>query len=71
MPGRKAVVTEAEIRRCLKAAREAGYEQARVEFVNADGTKVSVVAGKAGEVAPDDADEIDKMINEVPDATTP
>lgn len=68
MPSRRATVTEAEIRRCLKAAREAGYEQARVEFTNPDGTKVSVVAGKAGEGAVDDADDIDRMIGRVPHA---
>ena len=60
MPSRKAAVTEAEIRRCLKAARDSGYEQARVEFVKTDGTKVSIVAGKAGEAgdATDDWDAI-------------
>ena len=61
MPRPKATVTQSEITRCLKAARAAGYEGCRVQYEKPDGTRVTVVAGKSGEVA-DDGDEIDRMI---------
>ena len=67
MANRKATVTQAEIRRCLKAARDAGYDEARVEIDKPDGTKITVVAGKASEIA-DAGDEIDSMIGKVPHA---
>ena len=69
MPSRKAAITEAEIRRCLKAARDAGYEQARVEFVKTDGTKVSIVAGMASE-ATGATDDFDELIGRIPDAAS-
>ena len=56
-----AAVTQSEIARCLKAARDAGYDECRVEYEKTDGTRVRVIAGKAGEAA-DDGDEIDRMI---------
>lgn len=66
MPNRRAALTQAELTRCLKAARDAGYKEARVEIAKPDGTKVSIVAGKGGEAAPDDADDIDAMIERLP-----
>ena len=65
MPNPKATVTQAEIRRCLKAARDAGYDEARVEIDKPDGTKLTVVAGKASEIA-DGGDDFDRMIKELP-----
>ena len=67
MPNPKATVTQAEIRRCLKAARDAGYDEARVEINKPDGTKLTVVAGKASENT-DPSDDIDAMIQKVPNA---
>ena len=61
MANRKATVTQAEIRRCLKAARDAGYDEARVEIDKPDGTKLTVVAGKASQIA-GPGDDIDAMI---------
>ena len=61
MPSSKAVVTQAEIARCLRAARDSGYEGCRVQYEKPDGTRVTVVAGKVGEIA-DDGDDIDAMI---------
>ena len=68
MPNPKATVTQAEIRRCLKAARDAGYDEARVVIDKPDGTRVSIVAGKASEAIADDADDLDAMIRKVPNA---
>ena len=65
MANPKATVTQAEIRRCLKAARDAGYDEARVEIDRPDGTKLTVVAGKASEAA-DTGDDIDRMIEKLP-----
>ena len=65
MPNPKATVTQAEIRRCLKAARDAGYDEARVEIDKPDGTKLTVVAGKASEAA-DTGDNIDRLIAKLP-----
>ena len=67
MANRKATVTQAEIRRCLKAARDAGYDEARVEIARPDGVRLTVVAGKASENT-DPSDEIDTMIQKVPNA---
>ena len=67
MPTPRSAVTQAEIRRCLKAARDAGYDEARVEIDKPDGTKLTVVAGKASEAA-DTGDDIDRMIQQVPNA---
>ena len=64
----KATVTQAQARRYLRAVREAGYDEGRVEIGWPDGTGISVV-GKAGE-ARDDPDDIDAMIDKVPDAPT-
>ena len=67
MTNRKASVTQAELTRCLKAIREAGYGEGRVVIEKPDGTKVSIVAGaasKAGEAT----DDFDKLIAMIPDA---
>ena len=69
MPSPKAAVTQAELRRYLRAMREAGFDEGRVEIEKADGTKVSICAGKAGEAA-DDGDDFDTMIGRVPRETT-
>ena len=65
MANRKTSVTQAELTRCLKAARDAGYDATRIEIEKPDGTKVSIVAGKAAENA-DAGDEIDAMIERLP-----
>ena len=65
MANQKATVTQAEIRRCLKAARDAGYDEARVEIDKPDGTKLTVVAGKQSENT-DPSDDIDAMIERMP-----
>ena len=65
MANPRATVTQAEIRRCLKAARDAGYDQARVEIDRPDGIKLTVVAGKASEAA-GTGDDIDAMIERLP-----
>ena len=58
-----APVTQAEVRRYLKAMREAGFEDGQVR-IERDGT-VSIKVGKAADdEAP--ADDIDKMIDKVP-----
>ncbi len=69
MPRAKSNVSQSEITRCLKAARDAGYEDCRVEYEKPDGTRVRIVAGKASN---DDAqpDEFDDLIGRLPDAST-
>ena len=64
MANQKAAVTQAEIRRCLKAARDAGYDDVRVEIDKPNGIKLTVVAGKASETA-DGGDDIDAMIEKL------
>ena len=67
MPAPKATITQAELRRYMRAMRESGFD-GRVEIDRPDGTTVRIVAGKGGEVAVVDADDIDAMIDEVRDA---
>ena len=63
MPARKTPVTQAELRRYLKAMREAGVAGGRIEIERLDGTKVSIFPGQSeGAVY----DEIDNMIHKVP-----
>lgn len=69
MPSPKAAVTQAEVRRYLRAMREAGFDGGRLEIAKPDGTKVSICAGKAGE-ADDDGDDFDAMIGRGPRETT-
>ncbi len=71
MSTQKATVTQAELRRYLKAMREAGFETGRVEIERPDGTRVSIVAGRTGDAADDDANDIDALINKVPHVATP
>ena len=55
----KATTTQAEIRRCLIAAREAGIPNPRVEIEKPDGTRISVSGAPSNEGAPgDDLDEL-------------
>lgn len=67
MSNSKAAVSRAELTRCLKAARDAGYEGCRLTYEKPDGTRVTLVAGKAGEgEAADNGDDIDAMIERLP-----
>ena len=66
MANQKAAVTQAEVRRYLKAMREAGFGEGRIEIERPDGTRVSIVTGKASEAIADDADDIDFMIGKIP-----
>ena len=70
MPTPKATVTQAEVRRYLRAMREAGFDEGRVKIDRPDGVRVTIEAGKAGDPG-DDADDIDNMINKVPHASMP
>ena len=65
MPNPKATVSQAELRRCFRALREAGFDEGRVEIERADGTTVRIVAGKASEAA-DTGVDIDRMIEKLP-----
>ena len=66
MSNQKVAVTQAEVRRYFKGIREAGFGEGRIEIERPDGGRVSIVAGKAGEAVPDDADNIDAMIERLP-----
>ena len=66
----KSIVTQAELRRYLRAIREEGVGD-RLEIAKPDGTKVSIIVGKAGEAVADDVDDIDAMIKKIPHAATP
>ena len=70
MANRKASVTQAEVRRYLRAMREAGFDEGRVKIDRPDGVRVTIEAGKAGDPG-DDAADIDTMIEKVPHAATP
>ena len=61
----KASIRQAEVTRYFKAARNAGYEQARVEIEKPDGTRIAITAGKAAENA-EAGDEIEAMIERLP-----
>ena len=61
----KADVTQSELKGYLKALREAGPEDWRIEVAKPDGSTVKIIAGKSGEAA-DDGDEIDRMIDRAP-----
>ena len=60
-------ITQAEVRRYLRAMREAGFDEGRIEIERPDGTKVSIVAGKASEAA-EAGDDIGAMIEKIPNA---
>ena len=67
MANQRVAVTQAEVRRYFKAMREAGFGEGRIEIERLDGTRVSIVAGKASEAA-DTGYDIDRMIEKVPNA---
>ena len=67
MATRRTAITEAELGRYLKALRRAGFGSGRVEIVQPDGTKISVIAGESSEPVPG-AEDFDTMIGKVPDA---
>lgn len=68
MPSRKADITQSEVARIAKGMRAAGIDEYAIKVEKPDGTKVSVVVGKGAETA-DAGDDIDAMIERVPDAT--
>ena len=67
MPTPKAAVTQSELRRYLKAMRDAGIAEGRLEITKPDGTRIAITSGKASETA-DGGDDIDAMIEKVPHA---
>ena len=66
----KATITQAEVTRVAKGMRAAGIDEFSIKVEKPDGTKVSIVVGKAGDAA-DDANDIDAMIRNTPNAATP
>ena len=68
MAHQKSAVTQAEVRRYLKAMREAGFDEGRVKIDRPDGVRVTIEAGKASEAIADASDDIDAMIEKVPHA---
>ena len=64
MANQKADVTQGDLTRYAKAMRAADIVDWRVEIERPDGTKVSIVAGKASEDAT--GDDIDAMIERLP-----
>ena len=68
MPGRKAVVTQAEIARLAKGMRDAGIYEFSIKVEKPDGTRIAIVAGKGHPTVVDDPDDIDQMIDKVPHA---
>lgn len=72
MPSRKAIVTQAEITRYAKGLCAAGLSDFRLDFVvTPDGMiRHSVTVGMGAEAAVEDADDIDTMIERIPDATS-
>ena len=67
MATRRTIITEAEIGRCLNALRRAGFGSGRVEIVQPDGTKISVIAGESSEPVPGD-DDFDTLIGRIENA---
>ena len=60
----KAIATHAELRRALRAMRDAGFDEGRVEVTRPDGTRVAIAVGRAAGGV-DDTDDIDGMIDKV------
>ena len=60
MPTPKATVSQAELRRYLKAMREAGIADGHVTIEKPDGTRITIGSGKASndDGATDDFDEL-------------
>ena len=67
MPNRKASVRQSEVTRYLRAMRDAGIAEGRLEITKPDGTRIAITSGKASEIA-DGRDNIDTMIEKVPHA---
>ena len=66
MPSPKAPVTQSELTRYTKALRAVEYDDLRVQIEKPDGTRVAIIAGKAGEAVAD-GDDIVRMIHGVSD----
>ena len=64
MANRAAAVTQAELKRYLRAIHDAGYGEGRVEIEKPDGTVIRVVAGQASE-ATEATDDFDAMIERI------
>ncbi len=67
MANQKATVRQSELTRYLKAMRDAGIAEGRLEITKPDGTRIAITSGKASEIA-DASDDIDAMIEKVPHA---
>ena len=67
MPTPKATVRQAEVTRYLKAMRDAGIAEGRLEITKPDGTRIAITSGKQSENT-DPSDDIDAMIQKVPNA---
>ena len=67
MANRKASVRQSEVTRYLKAMRDAGIAEGRLEITKPDGTRIAITSGKASENT-DPSDDIDAMIQKVPNA---
>ena len=67
MTNPKATVRQAEVTRYLKAMRDAGIAEGRLEITKPDGTRFVIIKVKASETA-DGGDDIDAMIEKVPHA---
>ena len=67
MTNPKATVRQAEVTRYLKAMRDAGIAEGRLEITKPDGTRIAITSGKASETA-DGGGDIDAMIEKVPHA---
>ena len=65
MTNPKATVRQSEITRCLKAMRDAGIAEGRLEITKPDGTRIAIIKLKASETA-DGGDDIDAMIEKLP-----
>ena len=65
MANQKATVRQAEVTRYLKAMRDAGIAEGRLEIAKPDGTRIAITSGKAPENT-DPSDDIDAMIERMP-----
>ena len=64
MANQKATVRQSEVMRYLKAMRDAGIVEGRLEITKPDGTRIAITSGKASEIA-DGGDDIDRMIEKL------
>ena len=65
MANRKASVRQSELTRYLKAMRDAGIAEGRLEITRPDGTRIAITSGKASE-ATGTGDNIDRLIAKLP-----